>query len=128
MKLLLDTHVFIWMNNSPNKLSARFCQYCEQGEDEFFLSMVTPWEIQIKQQLGKLKVAPVISKLIEKNRQENNIKLLPIELVHIETLSEIPLYHKDPFDRLLIAQARFEKMTLITADEKIRKYDIKVIW
>jgi len=58
MKLLLDTHVFIWMNNSPNKLSARFRQYCEQGDDEFFLSMVTPWEIQIKQQLCRVAGRP----------------------------------------------------------------------
>ena len=104
MKLLLDTHVFLWMNHSPEKLSTRFLELCEQAQDELYLSLVTPWEMQIKQQIGKLKIASPIAEMLEKNQQINRIQLLPIALDHILALDQLPLHHGDPFDRLLIAQ------------------------
>ena len=128
MKLLLDTHVFLWMNHSPEKLSTRFLELCEQAQDELYLSLVTPWEMQIKQQIGKLKIASPIAEMLEKNQQINRIQLLPIALEHILALDQLPLHHGDPFDRLLIAQSMVENMALVTADEKIRRYDVDVVW
>ena len=128
MKLLLDTHVFLWMNHSPEKLSTRFLELCEQAQDELYLSLVTPWEMQIKQQIGKLKIASPIAEMLEKNQQINRMQLLPIALDHILALDQLPLHHGDPFDRLLIAQSMVENMALVTADEKIRWYDVEVVW
>lgn len=128
MKLLLDTHVFLWMNHSPEKLSTRFLELCKQAQDELYLSLVTPWEMQIKQQIGKLKIASPIAEMLEKNQQINRIQLLPIALEHILALDQLPLHHGDPFDRLLIAQSMVENMALVTADEKIRRYDVDVVW
>ena len=128
MKLLLDTHVFLWMNHSPEKLSTRFLELCEQAQDELYLSLVTPWEMQIKQQIGKLKIASPIAEMLEKNQQINRMQLLPIALDHILALDQLPLHHGDPFDRLLIAQSMVENMALVTADEKIRRYDVEVVW
>jgi len=128
VKLLLDTHVFLWMNHSPEKLSTRFLELCEQAQDELYLSLVTPWEMQIKQQIGKLKIASPIAEMLEKNQQINRIQLLPIALEHILALDQLPLHHGDPFDRLLIAQSMVENMALVTADEKIRRYDVDVVW
>ena len=127
MKLLLDTHVFLWMNHSPEKFSTRCRELCEQAQDELYLSLVTPWEMQIKQQIGKLKIASPIAEMLEKNQQINRIQLLPITLEHILALDLIPLHHGDPFDRLLIAQSMVENMALVTADEKIRRYDVEVV-
>ena len=128
MKLLLDTHVFIWMNHAPEKLSAKFREYCERGEEEFFLSIVTPWEIQIKQQLGKLNAATSMKELVEKNQQENGIRLLMVELNHVEMLGHLPMHHRDPFDRLIIAQTIVEKLQIISVDSIFDKYPVDRIW
>ncbi|KOR29022.1 twitching motility protein PilT [Achromatium sp. WMS1] len=128
MKLLLDTHAFIWLNHAPEKLSTTIREYCEQGTEQFFLSLVTPWEMQIKQQLGKLHIQPVVNQVIDVNIKENNITLLPITLAHIEQLNNLPMHHRDPFDRMLIAQAQVEKMTLVTIDKIFANYNIDIIW
>ncbi|MCW5201081.1 type II toxin-antitoxin system VapC family toxin [Desulfobulbus sp. F4] len=86
-----------------------------------------PLEIQIKQQLGKLQLRAELSELIETQAKENGLTMLPIELAHIYALSQLPCHHHDPFDRLLIAQARIESMVLVTVDRKISLYDIEVL-
>lgn len=128
MNLLLDTHAFIWLNNSPEKLSPPVRLRCEQGTDRFFFSLVSAWEMQIKQQLGKLHLQPIAAKIIEANLAENNIALLSITLDHIQYLNRLPLRHRDPFDRLLIAQAAIEGMTLVSADRVFEEYEIDVFW
>jgi PIN domain nuclease of toxin-antitoxin system len=128
MKLLLDTHAFIWLNSAPEKLSARIRDYCEQGNARFYLSLVSPWEMQIKRQLGKLKYQPITDRIVRANLDHNNIHLLPINLTHIEQLAELPMHHRDPFDRMLIAQARTEGMTLVSADQSFAAYKVPVLW
>jgi len=105
MKLLLDTHVFLWLNHDPERLSNTVKDLCNSGAHEFYLSMASPWEMQIKCQLDKLSLAMPLEELVQKNTQENNIHLLPIELSHISNLAQLPPHHKDPFDRLIISQA-----------------------
>lgn len=128
MKLLLDTHAFIWLNSAPDKLSHKVRDYCEQGTERFYLSVVSPWEMQIKRQLGKLTHDPITDRLVRTNLDHNNIDLLPITVAHIEQLGQLPLHHRDPFDRMLIAQAQAEGMALVTADPAMSAYDVTIVW
>lgn len=128
MKLLLDTHVFLWLNNDSKQLSQTVKALFNSGEHTFYLSIVSTWEIQIKSQLGKLSLPMTISELVDKNRVENNIQLVPIELTHISYLEQLPQSHKDPFDRLIIAQAVIDGMTILTADRAFSDYSVSVIW
>jgi PIN domain nuclease of toxin-antitoxin system len=128
VKLLLDTHVFLWLNDDPKQLSQTVKALCSSGEHEFYLSMASPWEIQIKRQLGKLSLAMPINELVSKNTMENNIKLLPVELSHISYLEQLPQHHKDPFDRIIITQAIIEGLTVITVDHAFADYSVRVMW
>lgn len=127
MKLLLDTHIFLWLNCDPQKLSQKILEACSNMNNQLYLSPVSPWEIQIKQQLGKLHLDIPLSKLVEAQIDQNKLQILPIKLEHIYALSALPAIHKDPFDRLLIAQADIESMVLVSVDKNIRQYSIEVI-
>lgn len=105
MNLLLDTHVFIWLSLTPEQLSQRVTDLLMDETNLWFLSLVSVWEMQIKQQLGKLSLNLPLPELIASQQQTNGLQLLPIELNHIFTLENLPQFHRDPFDRLLIAQA-----------------------
>jgi PIN domain nuclease of toxin-antitoxin system len=128
MKVLLDTHTFLWINNDVAQLSEAVKMLCASGEHDFYLSLASPWEIQIKNQLGKLTLAISVEELVNKNEQENNIKLLPITLSHISYLAQLPRHHNDPFDRIIIAQAIIEGMTVATVDHTFTEYPVKVFW
>lgn len=128
MKLLLDTHIFLWVNGDTSKLSVNFKSLGHSGEHDFYLSLASVWEMQIKYQLGKLSLPLPIEELVNKNQLENGIQLLPIELSHISHLAQLPSHHKDPFDRLLIAQAIIEDMTIVTADQSFAAYPVPVVW
>ena len=126
MKVLLDTHVFLWWNTSSQKLSKRVMELFHDPETTLLLSHVSVWEIQIKSQLGKLALPVPLLTLIE--QQRNGIELLPITINHIVGIGSLPNLHGDPFDRLLIAQARTENASLITDDHWIRQYAVTTIW
>ncbi len=128
MKLLIDTHIFLWLNGDTSKLSQNFKVLCNSGEHDFYLSTASAWEIQIKHQLGKLSLPLSVAELVNKNTQENNIRLLPIELSHISYLEQLPPHHKDPFDRMIIAQAMLENMTIVSADQAFSAYSAPVVW
>ncbi len=128
MKYLLDTHAFIWLDSDPDKLSAKVVELCSNSENQLLLSIASVWEMQIKIQLGKLKLPASLAETITGQQAANAIQLLPIELPHVLELSSLPDHHKDPFDRLLIAQARIEKAHLISSDPQIVKYPITVVW
>jgi len=127
MKLLLDTHIFLWLNFKPEKLSDNIRNVCSDSANQLYLSMVSPWEIQIKQQLGKLKFQSPLSKLINVQIEQNDLNLLSIQLKHICALGDLPHIHKDPFDRLLIAQSHVESMRLVSTDKKFQQYSVEVI-
>ncbi len=128
MRLLLDTQAFIWASIEPNKLSSKAKRLITNPTNDILLSMASIWEMQIKIQLGKLDLKTPLSAAIEKQRQVNGIQILPIEMSHIFGLLGLPDYHKDPFDRLLIAQARFESIALVTIDSNIKQYSVTTIW
>lgn len=128
MKLLLDTHAILWLTEGDKRLSAKAQAAFLDRQNALYLSAASYWEICIKYALGKLGLQPNWPNLLDEEIAVNQIVWLPIEKEHCQTLTELPLLHRDPFDRLLIAQAQFEGMTLLTADEQIRRYEVPTLW
>ena len=128
MSYLLDTHVFIWLDVSPKKLSERASEIITDPDNSLFLSLTSVWEMQIKMRLGKLELKRPLKETILQQRNENRVVILQIELSHILAMDELPFHHKDPFDRLLIAQAQQESLTFLSDDAVIRKYDVRFEW
>jgi len=127
MKLLLDTHIFIWWADQPEKLSTAALSALEDEANELLLSVASVWELQIKIQLGKLKLSLPLKELIKSQQETNELTLLPVALTHVLALDALPLHHKDPFDRLLIAQSTEEDLTLVTADSQFSAYPAKLL-
>ena len=128
MKLLLDTHVFLWWHGERTKLSPKVLALCEDVTNDMYLSIASVWEIQIKLQLGKLKLSNSLDQIVERERHENAIVLMPIDQMHIYGLTNLPAHHRDPFDRILIAQAQTEALTLLTQDALITQYPVSTLW
>ena len=128
MRLLLDTHTFIWLDASPDQLSAEAYDVLQDPSNDLLLSIVSVWEIQIKAQLGRLDIRRDLAGIVQEQQTSNGIELLPITLPHILALGELPPHHRDPFDRLLISQARVDNLVLVTKDENISNYPVDVLW
>jgi PIN domain nuclease of toxin-antitoxin system len=128
MKYLLDTHTFIWWDASPEKLSAEVLAICQNPQHVLYVSLTSLWEMQIKQQLGKLSLNKNLDVLIADQVEQNNIQLLPIKPNHIFALANLPMIHKDPFDRLLISQAKQENLTLLSKDSVFKDYSVEAFW
>ncbi|MDQ3013808.1 MAG: type II toxin-antitoxin system VapC family toxin, partial [Acidobacteriota bacterium] len=111
MKLLLDTHTFIWWDSQPHKLSATVSAHLQSPLNIILLSVASIWEMQIKHQLGKLPLRLPLADIIKGQQQSNGIVLLPVLAEHVLALDQLPSHHKDPFDRLLLAQANSEMAT-----------------
>jgi PIN domain nuclease of toxin-antitoxin system len=127
MRLLLDTHAFIWWDGEPERLSSRVRSLCADPANEVYLSAASAWEMQIKIQLGKLMLRVPLEHVIEDQRS-GGMRILGVRLPHIYGLQQLPRHHGDPFDRLLIAQARTEGMTLISHDHVFDQYSVTVVW
>jgi PIN domain nuclease of toxin-antitoxin system len=127
MRILLDTHIFIWWNGDLGLLSSSARSLCEDQENTLALSLASIWEMQIKRQLGKLTFNRPLPEIIQSQQRANGIELLPITTEHIFALQNLPAHHRDPFDRILIAQAHVERISLITADPAFRQYEVKLL-
>jgi len=123
MRLLLDTHAFIWWDRKPNRIPTSTLLMMQ--ESELSLSLVSLWEIQFKTHLGKLNLGIPLNELIG-NHQVNGIHLLPITVEHILKLDHLPNHHKDPFDRLLISQSIVERIPIIRQDSMFVHYDCQI--
>jgi len=128
MNLLLDTHAFVWWANEPDKLSDKVLNLLKNRENQLILSVASAWEMQIKMQLGKLKLETALQDLIKSQQITNELKILVVNLKHVLELDKLPYHHKDPFDRILIAQANIEDFTIVSKDDIFSKYPVKVIW
>jgi PIN domain nuclease of toxin-antitoxin system len=128
MKLLLDTHAFIWWASNSVKLPPNVRAHCVDVANTLLLSVVGVWEMQIKIQLGKLKISRPLPDLIEHHRRANQMQILNVELEHVLALDALPMHHKDPFDRLLIAQATVEDVFLVSGDPVFSSYPVKLLW
>ena len=128
MKLLLDTHTFLWfVNNSPG-LTTQARDLLEDEFNELYLSAASAWEMAIKSSMGRLQLpAPVVT-FIPTQLQINDIHWLPIEFAHLGVVETLPFHHKDPFDRLLVAQSLAEQMPLVSGDPKLDAYGVQRLW
>lgn len=127
MKLLLDTHTFIWWDSDPARLSAPVLATLRDPANEIWLSVASVWEIVIKTQLGKLTLRLPLGEII-RHQQANGLRILPVSLAHVMAVQELPAIHQDPFDRALVAQANTEGAELVSADQVIRQYPVRVRW
>lgn len=127
MKLLLDTHVFLFAINEPERLSPKVETLLRDPKVPRWLSAVALWEIAVKIQIGKLDL-PRDSQFYLRHMLTLKAQVLDVGLRHSLGVLDLPLYHKDPFDRLLVAQAREEGMVLVTMDPFIQQYDVQTIW
>ena len=128
MRLLLDTHTFIWWASESEKLSPRVRLLLNDPQNDLYLSTASIWEMQIKFQLGKLTRHEPLADSIKKQQTENALHILSVTLEHALALEHLPLHHKDPFDRMLVAQAKTEDLVLVTHDSQLAKYPIKTLW
>jgi PIN domain nuclease of toxin-antitoxin system len=128
MKLLLDSHVFLWLMESPGKVSPAALSACEDAENSLFLSVVSIWEMQIKLGNGKLTLKKQLQDIVEDQQRSNRLEMLAVRMPHLWALPGLPVLHGDPFDRMLVAQAGVEDMFLVTADRTLANYPVKVLW
>lgn len=127
MRLLLDTHAFIWWFEDNRRLSAGARQAIADAT-EGFLSIASCWEMAIKVSQGRLTLAKPIERLVPEQLGVNGFQLLPVDLDDVARVATLPFHHRDPFDRLLAAQALSDDLTLVSADPVFRKYGVKRVW
>lgn len=127
-RLLLDTHTFFWWDAAPERLSATVLALCQDPAVRLFLSIVSLWEIQIKSGLGKLPLPLPLAEIIQEQQARHGLQILPVTPEHIYALSSLPLHHKDPFDRLLIAQALTEELPLASVDSAFSSCSVSLVW
>ena len=123
MNIILDTHVVLWALENNSTLSDKAAEAIIDADNMVFVSAASVWEIGIKRTMGKLETPDNLLEEIRLHR----FSPLPINLHHAELAAKLPNIHKDPFDRMLIAQAMYEKLTLVTRDEVLSKYDVKIL-
>lgn len=128
MKMLLDTHTFLWWNTEDPQLSIRAREMIADGQNEVFLSAASVWEISIKTAKGKLILPEAPAYYILGRMGYYRFQELPVQIGHAARVYDLPRYHDDPFDRLLIAQSQLESMPLISMDAEIQKYEVEVVW
>jgi PIN domain nuclease of toxin-antitoxin system len=127
MKVLIDTHIFIWYVQSNEKLTKSVATLINDGRNEILLSTVSIWEMAIKQSTGKLNLGVPYANFIREQMSLNKMELLPISLEHLEIVTSLPFHHRDPFDRLLIAQAIAENIAIVSADSAFSLYPVQII-
>jgi PIN domain nuclease of toxin-antitoxin system len=128
MRALLDTHVFLWWISDDARLSERCRAIISNGSNEILFSAVSAWEIVVKAGIGRLAVPDNLENYIPEQVSRNRFEVLPISITHALRVSRLPNHHKDPFDRMLVAQAQVEKVTILTGDAQIARYPIRVAW
>lgn len=122
--LMMDSHVALWMIAAPEKLSVRAAAALANGAQPLHLSVITIWEMEMKAALGKLPLPP----LIWDRLQEDGIQILPVLREHALLAPRLPLLHRDPFDRMLVAQAMTDGLTLVSADRSLAAYGMPILW
>ncbi len=127
MRLLLDTHVFLWYITGSNRLSLRFYESIRDPQNDIYLSVVSLWEIIIKYNVGKLPLPATPEIYLPTERLRHDIKNLDLTERNIKRVAGLPSLHHDPFDRALIAQALSENMTIVTVDSAITQYPVSVL-
>jgi PIN domain nuclease of toxin-antitoxin system len=128
VRLLLDTHVLIWWVEGDPALSVRARRAIADGDNECLVSIASAWEIAIKASLGKLTIRTPFEREFGDMLAANRFSTLPIELAHVARVATLPFHHRDPFDRLLVAQALAERVPIVSADAVFRRYGVTRLW
>lgn len=128
MTLLLDTHAFLWFVAGDERLPPAARAHIEDGANRVWLSTASLWELAIKLSLGRLSLAQPFEEFVYTQLRVNSIELLHISVEHLSALTQLPFHHRDPFDRLLIAQTRVEGIPLVSGDSAFDAYDVRRIW
>lgn len=128
MRVLLDTHALLWLCAAPDRLSDGARSAILDGRNDLFFSIAGWWEVAIKVGIGKLRLQTGWAPAIRREMRHNGIEWLPISPDHCERIPHLPLHHRDPFDRLLIAQAQADKLAIVTADPHFAAYDVTLVW
>ena len=127
MKLLIDTHAFLWFVMGDRRLSGKARRQMEAEDAELFLSAASVWEMAIKTSLGRLELPVSFHEYIDQ-KIESGFGVLPIEWPHAAAVADLPFHHKDPFDRLIIAQGMTEKMSIVSGDPAFKAYGARIVW
>ena len=122
MRYLLDTHTLLWARSAPDRLSGEALAALRSAESILHVSMASLWECAIKTSIGKLAVPDGFYRIVS-----NDYEILGIEVAHVEACASLPLHHRDPFDRLLVAQAQLGGLVLISRDRNIARYDVPTV-
>lgn len=128
MTLLLDTHAFLWWVEGAPALGRRARAAVSNPDNEVFLSVASCWELAIKLSLGKLRLTQSLERFIPEQLTRNGFALLGIEFRHVARVAGLPFHHRDPFDRVLVAQALVDELAIVSADGVFRKYGVTVVW
>lgn len=128
MKFLLDTHTFLWFIAGDEKLSDTARNIILDDDHHRFLSIASIWEIAIKVSLGKLVLTEPFNQLISSQIGKNQLQVLNISIKHTIAIANLPFYHRDPFDRMLVAQSIVECMPIVSIDAKLDEYNVLRIW
>ncbi len=128
MKVLIDTHVFLWWITDSPKLSENARKTIASSKNQVYVSAASGWEISIKASIDRLTLPESPEKFVPEQLRVNAFSQLPIELYHALYTIRLPRHHRDPFDRILIAQSILEKMSLVTKNETFSKYDVDILW
>ena len=128
MKLLLDTHVFLWMSLDAPPLSRQARDLLADTDNVLLLSAASYWEIAIKVSLGKYRLDEPLEDFVNRELEKNSMQILPIEPRHAAQLASLPFHHRDPFDRMLIAQALVERVAVVSRDVALDGYGVHRVW
>jgi PIN domain nuclease of toxin-antitoxin system len=128
MKLLLDTHTFLWFVDGNTNISSNALTLIENSSNDLYLSIASIWEIAIKVSIGKLRIAQPLEVFIPNQLSQNSISALSISVEHATHVASMEHHHRDPFDRMLVAQATVEQMPVISKDAALDAYGITRLW
>lgn len=126
--LLLDTHAYLWFVFDDPRMSERAAAAITDPGTELVLSIASLWEITIKRQLGKLDLGMKLSTFLHRYVEQRRVTVLAVDLAHLAAYDDLPLLHRDPFDRVLVAQAKVLGTPIVTIDPNFRSYDVEVVW
>ena len=128
MRVLLDTHVWLWLLTDPEKIPSKSMAIARDESNELFLSVASGWEIAIKYGIGKLPLPEPPSTYVPSRLSATGVQVLPVTLNHVLSVAELQPHHRDPFDRMLVCQSRIENIPLMTADGTFSAYGTNIVW
>jgi PIN domain nuclease of toxin-antitoxin system len=128
MRLLLDTHALLWALYDHPRLGTRARELFSAPQEQLFVSVVSAWEMAIKKSLGKLQLSMPVERLVAERLPPLGVSLLPVTMAHVGRVESLPFHHRDPFDRMLAAQALTEGLVLVSADAAFDAYGVIRLW